>query len=292
MSELIPMLQCPFGVSFAPKGHWSMGINSDIGTLRDQVTGAETERLAGGLQLGYSAQSLQFSSAVEYRDDDAQQADLTRTERTTWLFRNNFKYQLNPGSRLLGQFNHSMSDSSQGEFYDGGFTEAVLGYAVRPIDHDRLNALVKYTYFYNMPATDQVTLQNVAAEFLQKTHIAAVDVTYDLTPSFSIGGKYAYRLAQVSLDREDSEFFDNNANLYVVRGDYRFGKNWEFLAEGRLLDMADLNESRSGALLTISRYMGDNLKLGVGYNFTDFSEDLTDLSYDHHGFFLNLTGSL
>ena len=29
---------------------------------------------------------------------------------------------------------------------------------------------------------------------------------------------------------------------------------------------------------------------GVGYNFTDFSDDLTDLSYDSKGFFLNLTG--
>ncbi len=280
------------GVTFAPKGSWSMGLTTDIGTLRNQETGAETERVAGGIQIGYNAQALQLSSAIEFRNDDAEQPDLTRTERETWLFRNNFKYQLNPGSRLLGQFNHSTSDSSQGEFYDGGFTEAVLGYAVRPVDNDRLNALVKYTYFYNMPATDQATLQNVAAEFLQKTHIAAVDITYDLTSRFSIGGKYAYRLAQVSLDREDADFFDNNASLYVVRGDYRLGKNWEFLAEGRMLQMTDLDERRSGALLTVSRYLGDNLKLGVGYNFTDFSEDLTDLSYDHHGFFLNVTGTL
>jgi hypothetical protein len=45
-------------------------------------------------------------------------------------------------------------------------------------------------------------------------------------------------------------------------------------------------------LFSISRYLGDHLKVGVGYNFTNFSEDLTDLSYDHHGFFLNFTGSL
>jgi hypothetical protein len=42
----------------------------------------------------------------------------------------------------------------------------------------------------------------------------------------------------------------------------------------------------------VSRYVGDHLKLGLGYNFTDFSEDLTDLSYQHHGVFLNLTGSM
>jgi len=280
------------GVNFTPSGNWSLGISTDIGTLRDAQTGAETERLAGGVQIGWGSEALQFSSGIEYRSDDAEQPDLTRTERETWLFRNNFRYQMNPGARILGKFNHATSESSQGTFYDGGFTEAVLGYALRPVNHDRINTLVKYTYFYNVPTTDQQTLQNVAAEFVQKTHIAAVDVSYDLTRNFTIGGKYAYRLAQVSLDREDPLFFDNNASLYVVRGDYRLGKNWEFLGEMRLLDMADLNESRSGALLTISRYLGDHLKIGVGYNFTDFSEDLTDLSYDHHGFFLNLTGSM
>ena len=72
----------------------------------------------------------------------------------------------------------------------------------------------------------------------------------------------------------------------------RFRKDWELLIEGRLLDMPDLSEQRSGALAAISRYVGDHLKVGVGYNFTDFSDDLTDLSYDHSGFFLNVTGSL
>ncbi|MGB5624601.1 MAG: OmpA family protein [Woeseiaceae bacterium] len=280
------------GISFAPTEKWNIGINTDIGTLQDTQTGAETERVAAGVQVGVGFEKLTFSSGVEYRMDDVEQFDLGRTERKTWLLRNSFKYQMDPGSRLLGKLNHSESESSLGTFYDGGFSEAVLGYAYRPIMNDRLNTLVKYTYFYNVPTTGQVTLQNVAAEFVQKSHIASADVTYDIFEHFSIGGKYAYRLGQVSLDRENPEYFDNNANLYVVRGDYRFRKDWEFLLEGRLLDMPDLDESRSGALATVSRYFGDHLKLGLGYNFTDFSSDLTDLSYDHQGFFLNLTGSM
>jgi flagellar motor protein MotB len=280
------------GISFAPTEKWNFGINTDIGTLQDIQTGAETDRLAGGVQVGFGFDKLQLSTSIEYRNDDAEQLDQSRSERTTWLFRNSFKYQLNPGARLLGKFNHSDSESSLGTFYDGGYTEAVLGYAYRPIMNDRLNTMVKYTYFYNVPTTSQVTLQNVAAEFIQKSHIAAVDVTYDISERFSIGGKYAYRLGQVSLEREDPEYFDNGASLYVIRGDYRFRKNWEFLLEGRVLDMWDLNETRSGALATVSRYVGDHLKVGLGYNFTDFSSDLTDLSFDHHGFFLNLTGTM
>ena len=280
------------GINFAPSKKWNLGINTDIGNLRDVQTGAETERLASSIQIGFGIDNLQISSSIEYRYDNAEQLNLSRTDRTTWLFKNNFKYQVNSAARLLGKLNHSASESSLGTFFDGGFTEAVVGYAYRPIHHDRFNALVKYTYFYNVPTTDQISLQNIAAEFIQKSHIAAFDLTYDVTPRFSIGGKYAYRLGQVSLDRENPEFFENNASLYVIRGDYRFGENWEVLVEGRLLDMPDLNERRSGALLTVSRYLGDHLKIGVGYNFTDFLDDLTDLSFDHHGVFLNLTGSM
>ena len=78
----------------------------------------------------------------------------------------------------------------------------------------------------------------------------------------------------------------------MIRGDYRLRENWEVLVEGRLLDMPDLNESRAGALAAVSRYFGDHVKVGLGYNFTDFSDDLTDLSFDHQGVFLNVTGSL
>jgi hypothetical protein len=114
---------------------------------------------------------------------------------------------------------------------------------------------------------------------------------YDLTANWSLGGKYAYRLGQVSLDREDPDFFDNNAHLYILRADWRFRKHWEGSVEMRMLDAPDLEDRRSGALLSFYRYLGEHFKVGVGYNFTDFSDDLTDLSYDHHGFFVNLVGT-
>jgi uncharacterized repeat protein (TIGR01451 family) len=281
------------GMSLAPTDRWSLGANLEIGTLNDRRTDAETRRRAAGASVGYNFGAVLLSSGVECRFDDTQQPDGTWSDRTTWLFRNTMKYQVTPDWRLLGKFNHSMSDSSLGQFYDGRFTEAVLGYAYRPVKHDRLNALLKYTYFYNFPTADRITAQDTsAAGFIQKSHIASLDVMYDVTANWSVGGKYAYRLGQVSLDREDPEFFDNSAHLYILRSDWRFRKNWEALVEGRMLHLPDLDERRSGALIAIYRYLGDHLKVGVGYNFTDFSDDLTDLSYDHHGLFFNLIGTL
>jgi flagellar motor protein MotB len=280
------------GLNLAPTQRLNMGAKTEFGTLVDVQSGAETERNAIGVQVGYGFDAMQVSSGIEYRADKTEQPELSIHKRTTWLFRNNLKYQMTPSSRLLGKLNHAESESSLGQFYDGGYTEAVLGYAFRPVRHDRLNMLAKYTYFYNVPSTDQVTVQNTAVEFIQKSHIAALDVMYDLTPRWSLGGKYAYRLGQVSLDREDREFFDNTAQLYVLRADWRFRQHWEMLLETRVLDMPDLGDRRSGALVSVSRQLGNHFKVGVGFNFTDFSDDLTDLSFDHRGAFLNVTGAM
>jgi len=38
------------------------------------------------------------------------------------------------------------------------------------------------------------------------------------------------------------------------------------------------------------RQFGDNLKLGVGWNFGRFSDDLRDLTQDDHGIFMNVIG--
>jgi hypothetical protein len=59
-----------------------------------------------------------------------------------------------------------------------------------------------------------------------------------------------------------------------------------------MLDMTDLNEQRSGALVAVYRYVGKHFKIGAGYNFTDFSEDLTDLSFRSEGVFINMIGSM
>ena len=280
------------GMNLTPMDRWTLGVNWELGTLLDRQTDAEIKRRAGGARLGYHFDKVLLSSGVEYRfDETEQQLDGTWSERTTWLFRNHLKFQLTPDWRLIGKFDHSFSESSLGDLHGGGFTEAVLGYAYRPVQHDRLNALVKYTYFYNVPTTDQVSSNNISAQFLQRSHIASLDLIYDVTSFWSVGGKYAYRLGEVSLDRDNPDFFDNSAHLFIVRNDFRFLKDWEASVEGRLLDLRDADERRSGALLALYRYVGDHLKVGVGYNFTDFSEDLTDLSYNDHGWFLNVVGS-
>ena len=148
------------GINLAANERWNFGASAELGTLRDSLTGAETDRKAADSAWAMASTRCSSRARSSIACDDAEQPDMTHTERTAWLFRNNFKFQLDAGLARGRQAGPLDSDSSLGEFYDGGYTEAVVGYAYRPVRHDRLNALTKYTYFYNVPTTDQVTLQN------------------------------------------------------------------------------------------------------------------------------------
>jgi flagellar motor protein MotB len=278
------------GVRLAPFDHFNLGANVEFGTLKDHQTEAEIKRTAASVSAGYGFETLKIASAIEYRSDDSEQLDTSFSRRTTWLLKNSLKYQLSPDWRILGKYNYSHSDSSQGQFFDGDYTEAVLGSAYRPVNNDRLNALFKYTYFYNFPAADQVIGTTSAADYIQRSHIVSADVMYDLTKRWTVGGKYAYRYGKVSQDRVNTDFFTSRAQLAVLRVDWHSLYRWDALVEGRWLDLPDAKDSKSGVLVGIYRELGNHIKVGVGYNFSKFSDDLTQLGYKYQGLFINIVG--
>jgi len=282
-----------FGVDIAPNDRWTYGANIEAGTLQDQRTRAETQRLAAGLTAGYQHNAMRYTGAVEYRNDIIQNIDLSEIEQVTWLFKNSFRYQMNLDGRLIGKLNYSDSKSpQQNGLYNGEFQEYVIGYAYRPVRNDRWNTLFKYTYFYNIPSSGQINGRGTSNNFLQKSNIIAIDTIYDLSRRWSLGGKYAYRLGQVALERENPEFFDSRASLYVLRADWHFVHRWDVIMEYRVLDLPDAQDTRSGALVGINRHIGKNIRLGVGYNFTDFSDDLTDLDFNSQGYFVNVVAKM
>ncbi|HEX7028644.1 MAG TPA: OmpA family protein [Gammaproteobacteria bacterium] len=274
-----------YGVDFAPADRWTVGLSMEAGTLEDNETGAEIERTAMGLSAGYGSESFNYATALEWREDITD-----NSERQTYLIRNNLSLQLNPDWRTIAKLNISESESSLGEFYDGDFTEFVLGYAYRPVAHDRLNLLFKYTFFENLPAPEQETVTGTRADFIQRSNIISVDATYDLTQRWTLGAKLARRNGEVALERTAPVFFESNANLYIVRADWHVVRTWDWLIEARALEVEQAEDMRSGFLTAVYKHLGRNIKLGGGYNFTDFSDDLTDLDFDSQGFFINIIG--
>jgi hypothetical protein len=273
-----------FGLDVTPDERWTYGISLEAGELSDPLAG-DLERRAVGLSLGYRRDETRYAANLEYRDEEG-----TAGNRQTWLMRNNFNYSLDPDWRFIGKLNFSFSNGSGGDFYDGDYLEAVTGFAYRPIADDQLNALIKYTFLYDLPPSEQLTGSDVLADYAQRSHVFAVDVTYDLRPWVSVGGKYAIRHGELRYSRESGPWEDSRAQLGIVRADFHWVKEWDVLVEGRVLDVEAAEDRRAGGLLAVYRHFGDHVKAGVGYNFTDFSDDLTDLSYDSRGWFINVVG--
>lgn len=295
------------GVDLAPYDHWNMGVSLDYGSLRDPITYAALERNAATIRLGYGIKGFIWASSYEYRVDKTEVITInpgdatseSTVDQNSWLVKNDLKYQIDDSSRLLAKFNHAESHS-EAAFFGGDYTEAVMGYGYRPVTNDKINVLLKYTYFYNVPTTAQVTdtvtytssnlETNNASTSIQKSNILSLDADYDLTEKWTVGGKYAYRLGWVSESLQNPVFYESRAALYVARADWHFVHLWDGMVEGRLLDLPDAQDKKSGILAAIYRQVGANIKAGAGYNFSDFSDDLTQLDYKHQGFFVNMIG--
>jgi hypothetical protein len=104
----------------------------------------------------------------------------------------------------------------------------------------------------------------------------------------SVGAKYAQRFGELRDTRVDGDWYSSRADLWVVRGDLHLVHEWDMLIEGRRLSVHEARDSRTGMLAAIYRHLNAHVKMGVGYNFTDFSDDLTDLSYRSRGPFVNI----
>lgn len=274
-----------YGLDFAPDDRWSYGLSFDFGHLNTE-TDHEIRRRAVSGKVGYRNEGTRYAGALEYRNDRTADED-----RTVWLTRNSLSYQLDPEWRMIGRLNMAIGDSSKGSFFDGNFVEASVGYAYRPILNDRWNTLVKYTFLSDLAPSEQRTVTGNYIEYSQRSHVLALDTIYDLTERWSLGGRYAYRIGEMRMSRDDSaDWFSSKGQLIAVRVDWQVIHKWDLMAELRRRDEFTAKDSRTGALLGMYRHFGNHFKAGVGYNFSEFSDDLTDMNFRTQGWFVNLIG--
>ncbi|MDD5391064.1 MAG: OmpA family protein [Gallionellaceae bacterium] len=279
-----------FGLDLSPNERWSYGLKLESGKLSDPAAG-DMDRQAVGFTVGYRKDATRYAGALEYRHEDSSTTAGVSGTRETWLMKNTLGYQIDPNWRFLGRLNFSTSSSSGGAFQDGEYLELVTGYAWRPVKNDRWNTLFKYTYLYNLPSPGQLS-NSLAADFAQKSHVLAVDTIYDLRPWVSVGGKLGVRRGELKDSKVGGDWYSSTAWLGILRADWHWVHEWDILTELRMLDVAAASDSQAGALVGVYKHLNKHVKLGGGYNFTRFSDDLTDVSYRSRGWFINLIGKM
>src|SRR5690606_16334845 len=127
------------------------------------------------------------------------------------------------------------------------------------------------------------------ADFDQRSQVLSIEGVYMADARWEFAGKLARRTGEVRLGRLDGARADSTARFASGMVRHQLGGQWHSLVVSRSRGVPD-GGVRSGFLGGVDRDIGRNFRVGVGYNFTDFSDALTDFDYDHKGFFLNLTG--
>ena len=277
-----------YGVDFKPNEKWALGATVENGVITDDIDG-DFERTAFSVSASRSSEGLRIASNLEGRFEDGVAQGRNR-DRTTWLMRNTVAYDAGDDVELLGRLNFAVSDSDQSSILNSDYVEGVVAAAYRPIDNDRFNALTKYTYFEDLSPAQQLSNTGRARLARQKSEILSLDATYDLNERISVGGKIGVRRGEVALDRAGDDFVKSDAILGVARADYHIVKKWDALIEGRILKSELSEDQRLGALVGVYRHVGNNMKIGVGYSFSEFSDDLTNFDNNSDGAFLNLVG--
>jgi hypothetical protein len=272
-----------YGVTYTPDAQWTVSGSVETGVVRDSVNG-DFDRDAISFGLAYAGEGQSARARLEYRTEDGTGI---AQDRQTWALAGGYEYRINPDWRFLANLDALKSTADTGSFLDGEYVEASFGYAFRPVKHDRLNLLARYTYLRDLPGADQVTIDGTTNGDLQVSHIFSIDGNYDLTPKLTLGAKYGFRKSQVA-PRGTTVFSDQTAHLGILRLDWHVVHKWDVLAEARALYTEQSDITETGALLAAYRHMGNNAKVGLGYEWGEVSDDPAQIDYLGQGVFLNL----
>ncbi len=271
-----------YGVEYAQNDFLTYSAALEIGQIADDVNG-DFDRQALSFGVRFDKEALTGRARVEYRQERASNGS-TRNDLDAIFFTADARYQIDEAQRLVFRIDASETKTDGSSLLDGALIDASIGYALRPVENERLNIIASYRYLFDMFGQE---IDGVAGSGpVQESHVADLQLSYDLSRQWTLGAKIGGRWTDSAAD-SSMALTSNDAWLGVLNARYNVVHNWDVLVEARVFDAVDANATETGALAAVYRHFGNNAKVGVGYNFTSFSDDLTDLTQDDQGLFIN-----
>jgi hypothetical protein len=273
------------GLDYNLPRNWQLGLRYARSQLED-ADGDETQRRTVSVLATYNDSKTSFTPRFEHRRDRGAEA------RNQYLLSVGLTRKFTEDWRTALRLRTSLTKDKLDSNNDARFTEASLGLAYRPAASNRWAWLSKYTYLYDLGSSAQVSpttgVANNAVD--QRAHIAATEVLYRFNPDWEVGGKYAFRNGELREGRNVGAWYENTRHFVAAQVRYRLLKTWDVLVEHRRLQTVQDKNERSGWLAGVDKQITPYFRLGVGYNFTDFSDDLRHSDYRFKGWYLNVVG--
>ncbi len=266
------------GIDYSPAPKWTLNTQYEMGDVIDEG-GRGIDHQAVSASIGYQDdESYSWNLRGEYRVDRTEEGG---EKSEALVVSANLRQELSPDWRLIARMESVQSSSDDPDVKSSNYLRADLGFAYRPVDNDRLNALLKYSYVNDDPSEK-------SENYGQRSHVFSLDGMYDVNSWLSIGGKYGVRIGEAETEPSSGLYKASSAHLAVIRADIKFQNDYDFLLEYRSLFSPSAQTREDGALFAVYRDITPNLQAGIGYNFTSFSDDLTDFDRDNGGVFFNI----
>ena len=256
---------------------WKFNLSSeysDINTLS-----GTTSRTTVAIGMSYMRKGLKISTRNEIRNDRG------NARKKQLLTSNTIEYNLNPDYIVLGKYRYSVTQNLTTGSNDARFDEQSIGLAYRPTRNDRLNALARLTRLSDM---SPLSLDTAIATTTQMD-VLSIEWSYQITKKLEWSAKQAIRL-KTEQSAGYAEF-ETQTHLSLNRLNYALPRQLYLGAEYRTLTQKETNDQRAGWLSELAWEAKRHLRLGIGYNFTDFSDnEFSANDYSTAGWFIRIQG--
>ncbi|MBN2693584.1 DUF11 domain-containing protein [bacterium] len=194
------------------------------------------------------------------------------------------EYQYTADLTFLAKVNYFLTENLTKDITDAEMLECSVGGAFRPFSYDFLTVLFKYSLVYqNRP----LSLLD-AGQYKESAHVISLGAVFESAFRLQFTEKVIVKYSL--LEESDIPKSDLTTVLWINRVSYHLAKTFDIALEYRLRSMLDY-DTTGGFLFegyyAVKKYMG----IGIGYNFTHFSDSIFYLNdYQAGGFFIRVSG--
>ena len=269
-----------YGIDYDLKDKHRLGLSYQEGQVKTAYE--EYDRRAISFSSNYDSSNIRVANKLEYRVDTKSANDAEQFVST-----NSVSYKLTDSFRIISSFDYLVSKDRRTDQTIQKDIELEIGFAYRPVKHNRFNWLGKYIYIENQDDTGRSIDRTY-----EKKHILMTEAAYKLNAKWTVGSKIGYKKDTYQYQASNNINITNEVLFYGLRAEYQIIKEWDLLIEYRGLHDLTSNDFRQGAVVGIYRSFGNNFKAGVGYNFSKIDDDLRNDSLVTKGWFINFTGKM
>ncbi|MBI4388462.1 MAG: hypothetical protein HY582_05415, partial [Candidatus Omnitrophica bacterium] len=222
---------------------WNVGVSGERSRLRDfkdeqsikdhpDVQGDfyNVERSAGALELSYlDREALKWINRFELRFD---RGDVRRRQ---WLTSNSLEWKLTPDYTFLGRANKSVTERTSGSGnLDADFLELNTGIAYRPVKHNRLNVITRYTWLQDVGVLGQFQSgDHNGVQVDERSQIFGIEGIYDFSRWVGLAQKFGYKMSSLR-SGSAPDWIHFGTFLAVTRLNFHVTRKWDLAAEYRI----------------------------------------------------------